>query len=65
MTVSILKLSIGEAVQNAQGTVGEVVSFTQNHVTVSWPDGTVRYTDDELEAAGVVRFVPGITRIDR
>jgi hypothetical protein len=65
VTLSILKLAIGEAVQNANGTVGEVVSFTQNHVTVAWPDGTARYTDAELKAAGVVRFIPGIRRIDR
>lgn len=64
--MTIAKLGIGDAVQDARGTVGEVVGFGRDTVSIAWGkfQAVMRYTDDELKVQGIVRWSP-ITRIER
>lgn len=58
--VTIAQLSLGDAVQDARGTVGEVVGFTRDCVSIAWGEfaAVMRYTDAELSAAGIARWSP-------
>lgn len=58
--VTIAQLSLGDAVQDSHGTVGEVAGFGRDHVSIAWGEfaAVMRYTDAELSAAGVVRWSP-------
>lgn len=60
--VTIAKLVKGDMVRGPTGDVGEVVSFTRDHVHIAWSDHPnpilVPYTDYGLRLSGITKVTP-------
>lgn len=52
---TIERLKVGDAVQDAAGTIGEVIGFGRDTVKIDWGGAVQHYTNSALAAAGIVR----------